>query len=161
MIQISSFLSCCCSVSHSVVSNSFWPHWLQPARLPCPSPTPRACSNSCPLSWCYHPTISSYPSFSSCPQSFPASGSFPMSRLFTSGGQSIGASASASVLPVNIQGWFSLSLLGLIFFRMDWLDLLAVQGTLKSHLQHHSSKASIFQHSAFLTVQLSNQTSQF
>ena len=86
--------------------------------------------------------------FSSCPQSFPASGSFPMSQLFTSGGQSIGASASTSVLPINTPG--------LISFRMDWLDLLAVQGTLKSLLQHHSSKASILRRSAFFTVQLSH-----
>ena len=85
------------------------------ASLPCPSPTPRACSNSCPLShWC-HPTISSSViPFSSCLQSFAASGSFPMSRLFTSGSQSIGVSASAFVLPVNIQGWFLLGLTSLI-----------------------------------------------
>ena len=87
--------------------------------------------------------------FSSCPQSFPASGSFPMSKLFTSGGQSIGVSAPASVLPKNTQDW-------LISFRMDWLDLLAVQGTLKSLLQHHSSKASIIWCSAFFIVQLSH-----
>ena len=92
--------------SLSVVFNSLWPHGLQRARLPCPSPTPGACSNSCPLSrWC-HPTISSsVVPFSSCPQSFPASGSFPMSQLFPSGGQSIGVSASASVLPMNVQDW--------------------------------------------------------
>ena len=90
--------------SRSVVSDSLRPHGLQHARLPCLSPTPGACSNSCPLSqWC-HPTISSsVVPFSSCPQSFPASGSFLMSQLFASGGQSIGASASASVLPMNIQ----------------------------------------------------------
>ena len=86
-----------------------------PGRLPCPSPTPRACSNSCPSSrWC-HPTISSSViPFASCLQSFPASVSFPMSQLLSSGGQSIGASASASVLPMNIQGWFPLGLTGLI-----------------------------------------------
>ena len=84
--------------------------------------------------------------FSSCPQSFPASGSFPVNQFFVSGGQSIGVSASISVLPMNTQ----------ISFRMDWLDLLAVQGTLKSVLQHHSSKASILQCSAFFTVQLSH-----
>ena len=89
------------------MSNSLWPHGLQHARLPCPSPSPGACSNSCPLSrWC-HPTISSSViPFSSCLQSFLVSGSFPMSQLFTSYGQSIGA--SASVLPMNIQGWFPL-----------------------------------------------------
>ena len=90
----------------SVVSDSFQPHGLQHTRPSCLSPTPGVYSNSCPLSqWC-HPTISSsVVPFSSCPQSFPASGSFPMSQLFTSGGQSIGASASASVLPVNTQDW--------------------------------------------------------
>ena len=94
-----------CSVqfSHSVVSNSLWPHGLQHARLPCPSPAPRVCSQSCPLSqWC-HPTISSSViPFFSCLQSFPASGSFQMSQLFASGGQSFGISASTSVLPMNI-----------------------------------------------------------
>ena len=90
------------------MSDFLQPHGLQHARLPCPSPTPGACSNSCPLSrWC-HPTISSSFVPFSCPQSFPASGSFPMSRLFASGGQSIGV--SASVLPMNIQGWFPLGL---------------------------------------------------
>ena len=90
--------------SLSVMSDSLWPHGLHHARLPCPSPTPGACSNSCPLSqWC-HPTISSSViPLSSCLQSFPASWSFPMSQFFPSGGQSIGASASASVLPMNIQ----------------------------------------------------------
>ena len=86
--------------------------------------------------------------FSSCLQSFPASGSFPMSQFFPSCGQSIGVSASASVLPMNISGLTS--------FRIDWLDLLVVQGTLKSLLQHHNSKASILQHSAFFMVQLSH-----
>ena len=90
--------------SRSVVSNSLQPHELQHARPPCPSPTPRAYSNSCPLSWRCHPAISSpVVPFSSCPQSLPASGSFPMSQLFASGGQSIGVSASASVLPMNTQ----------------------------------------------------------
>ena len=98
--------------SHSVVSKSLWPHGLQHTRPPCPSPSPRACSNSCPVSrWC-HPTISSSVIPFSCRQSFPTSGSFPMSQLFTSGGQSIGASASASVLPMNIQGWSPLGLTG-------------------------------------------------
>ena len=99
----------------SVVSNSLQPHGVQHARLPCPSLSPRACSNSCPWShWC-HPTIaSSVIPFSSCFQSFPASESFPVSQFFPSGGQSIGASASASVLPVDIQDWFPLGLTGLI-----------------------------------------------
>ena len=122
-----------CSVqfSCSVMSNSFWPHGLQHARLPCPSPTPRACSNLCLWShWC-HPTISSLAvPFSSNLQSFPASGSFPLSQFFTSGGQSIGVSASASVLPMNIQDWFPLGWTG-------WISLQA-----KSLFQHHSSKAS-------------------
>ena len=92
--------------SRSVMADSLQPHGLQHARVPCPSPSPGVYSNSCPLSqWC-HPTISSSViPFSSCPQSFPASRSFPISQHFASGGQSIGASASASVLPVNIQGW--------------------------------------------------------
>ena len=99
--------------SCSVVSDSLWPDRLQHLRPPCPSPTLGACSNSCPLSRWYHPTIStSIISSSSCLQSLSASGSFPMSQLFASGGQSIGA--SASVLPVNIQDWFSLGLMGLI-----------------------------------------------
>ena len=94
-----------------VMSNSMWPHGLQHTRLPCPLLSPWICSNSCPLSqWC-HPTISSFIApFFSCPQSFSASGSFPVSQLFTSGGQSIGASASVSILSMNIQGWFPLRL---------------------------------------------------
>ena len=95
--------------SHSFVSDSLWPHALQHARLLCSSPTPQACSNSCPSSWWCHPTISSSViSFSSCLQSFPASGSFPMSQFFARGGQSVGVSASVSVLPMNIQDWFPL-----------------------------------------------------
>ena len=97
-----------------VVSYSLRPHELQHARVPCPSPSPGACSNSCSLSpWC-HPTTSSSVTPFSCPQSFPPSGSFPMNWFLTPGGQSIGASASASVLPMNIQGWFPLGLTGLI-----------------------------------------------
>ena len=105
--------------SHSVVSNSLQPHGLQP---PCPSPTPGACSNSNPLSqWCY-PTISSLViPFSSCLQSVPGSGSFPRSQFFASGGQSIGVLASASVLPMNIQGWFPLRWIGLISLQSKGL----------------------------------------
>ena len=127
--------------SSSVMSDSLQPHGWQHARPPCPSPTPGVYSDPCPLSqWC-HPTISSSViPFSSCLQSFPASGSFQMSHFFTSGGQSFGVSPPASVL---------------ISFRMDWLVLLAVQGTLKSLLQHHTSKASILWCSAFFIVQLS------
>ena len=92
--------------SHSVVSDSLWPHALQHTRLPCPSPTPRACSNSCQSSWWCHPTISSsVVPFSSCSQSFPALGSFIVSQFFSSGGQSIEVSASASVLPMTIKDW--------------------------------------------------------
>ena len=97
--------------SCSVVSDSLQPYGLQHARLPCPSPSPGVCWNSCPFSWWCHPTISSsIVPFYSCLQSFLASGSFPMSQFFASSGQSIGASASASVLPMNIQDWFSLGL---------------------------------------------------
>ena len=92
--------------SHLVVSNSFWPHGLQHARPPCPSPTPRVYSNLCPLSrWCHPAISSSVVPFSSCPQSPPASGSFPMSQLFAWGGQSIRVSALASILPMNTQDW--------------------------------------------------------
>ena len=127
----------------------FATHELQHARPPCPSPSPRVYSNSCSLSqWC-HPIISSsVVPFFSCLQSFPASGSFQMSHLFASGGESIGLSASGSV-PSNEYSW-------LLSFRMNCLDLLAVQGTLKSVLQHHTSKASILQCSAFFVVQLSH-----
>ena len=108
--------------SHSVVFDSLWPHARQHARLPCPSPKPGACSNSCPWSqWC-HPTISSSViPFSSCLQSFPASGSFPISWLFASGSQSIGASTSPSVLLMNIQDWFPLGLTGLISLQAKGL----------------------------------------
>ena len=128
------------------MSDSLWPYGLQHTRSPCPWPTPGVYSNSCPSHWWCQPTVSSsLIPFSSCPQSFPASGSFHMSQFFASGGQSIRASASAS-------NEYS----GLISCRMDWLDLLAVQGTLKSLFQHHSFKASILQRSAFFTVQLSH-----
>ena len=96
------------------MSNSLWPHGLQHTRLLCPSPSPRACSNSYPLSWWCHPTISSSSALFTWLQSSPASGSFLMSQFFASGGQSTGASASAAVLPMNIQGWFPLGLTGLI-----------------------------------------------
>ena len=109
--------------NRSVVSDFLWPHGLQHARLPCLSPTPGVYSNWCPLSqWC-HPTISSsVVPFSSRLQSFPASGSFPMSQVFALGGQSIGVSASASLLPMNIQGWFLLGLTGWIFLQSKGLS---------------------------------------
>ena len=123
--------------SCSAVSDSLWLHGLHHARLLCPSPTPGAYLNSWPLNWWCHPTnTSSVIPFSILLQSFPASGSFQRSQFLTSGGQSIEVSASTSVLPMNIQDWFP--------FRMDCLYLLAVQGTLKGLLQHHSSKASTF-----------------
>ena len=135
--------------SRSVVSDSLRHHGLQHARLPCPSLSPRACSNSCPLSWWCHPTISSsVVLFSSCFQSFPESGCFQMSQLFTSGGQSTGASASASVLLMNIEDWFLLGWTG-------WISLQS-RGLSKSLFQHHSSKASILLHSVFFIVQLSH-----
>ena len=136
-------LSQCSSVTH--MADSLQLHGLQHNRLPCSSSTPGACSNSCPLSrWCHPTTSSSVVPFYSSLQSFPASGSLSVSQFFTSGGQSIGV--SASVFPMNIQDWFPLGLNG--------FDLLAVQGTLKSLLQHHNSKASILQHSAFFIVLL-------
>ena len=109
--------------SHTVVSDFLWPHGLQHARLPCPSPTPGVYSKSCPLSrWC-HPTISSsVVPFSSHLQSFPASGSFPKSQFFTSGGQNIGVSASKSVLQMNIQDWFPLGWTGWISLQSKGLS---------------------------------------
>ena len=116
------------------MSDSFWLHGLQHARLPCPSPTPEACSNSCPLSWWYHPTISSSViSFSSCLQSCPASGSFPISQFFASGGQSIGASASASVLLMNIQDWLPLGLTSLISLQSKGLSRVFSNTTVQKH----------------------------
>ena len=129
--------------SRSIMPDSLWPHGVQHARFPCPSPPPRACSNLCPLSRWSHPTISSsVVPFSSNLQSFPASGSFhirgPKYWSF-----------SFSIRPSNEYS-------GLISFRIYWFDLLAVQGTLKSLLQHHSSKASMLRHSASFMAQLSH-----
>ena len=135
------------SVSHSscsVMSNSLWPYGLQHTRLPCPSPTLRAYSNSCPLSRLCHPTItSSVVPFSSRLQSFPASGSFPMSQFFTSSGQSIGTSASASVLPVNIQDWFPLWLTGLISLQSKGLSRVFSNTTVQEH-QFYSTQVSLW-----------------
>ena len=125
------------------------PHGLQHARLPSPSPSPRACSNSCALSWWCHPTISpSVISFSSCPQSFPLSGSFSNELALHIRWPKY-LSFSFNISPSNEYS-------GLISFRIDWFDLLAVQGTLKSLLQDHSLKASVLQCSAFFMVQLSH-----
>ena len=133
--------------SRLVVSDSLWAHELQHARPPCPSPTPGVHSNSCPSSrWCHPAISSSVVPFSSCPQSLPAS---------------VFSNESTRHMRWPKYWSFSFSIIpskehpGLISFRMDWLDLLAVQGTLKSLLQHHSSKASILQRSAFFTVQIS------
>ena len=132
--------------SYSVMSNCLQPHGLQYVRLPCPLLSPGVCLNLPQSRWRCHPNISSYVvPFSSCPHSFPASESFPMSWLFTSGDQSIGA--SASVLSMNIQGWFPLGLTGLIPLQSKGLSKV---------LQSQSWKASIFQGSAFFMVQLSH-----
>ena len=134
--------------SHSVVSNSLQHPGLQHARIPCPSPTPGAYSNSCPLSWWCYPTISSSViPFSSRLQSFPASGSFQMSQFFASGGQSIGDSASASVLPMNIQDWSPLGWTGWISLQSKGLSRV---------FSNHSSKAAILRHWAFFIIQLSH-----
>ena len=120
--------------SCSVMSNSLPPHGLQHARPPCPLPSPRACSNSCPSSrWC-HPTISSsVVPFSSCLQSFPESGSFLMNQVFASGGQSIGTSALTSVLPMNIQDWFPLGLTGWISLQSKGLSRVFSNTTVQKH----------------------------
>ena len=130
--------------SHSVLSDSLRPHESQHSRPPCPSPTPGVHSDSMSIESVMPSShLILFIPFSSCPQSLPASDSFPVSQLFARGSQSIGVSASTSILPMNTQS---------VSFRMDWLDHLAVQGTLKSLLQHRSSKASILRHSAFFTV---------
>ena len=129
--------------SNSVVSNSFQPHRLQHASPPCPSPPPGVCSNSCPLSWWCHPTISSSViPFSSCLQSFPASGSFPMSQLFASGGQRIGTSASASAFEMNIQDWFPVGWTGWISLQSKGLSTVFSNTTVQKH-QFFSAQLSI------------------
>ena len=125
------FLHTCSQFSCSVVSDSLWPHGLQHAR---PSPTSGACSNSCPSSQWHHPTnSSSVIPFSSCLQSFPVSGSFPINQFFASGGQSIGVSASASVLPMNIQDWFPLGLIGGISLQSKGLSRVFSNTTVQKH----------------------------
>ena len=130
------------------MSDSLWSRELQHTRLPCPSLTPGVHSNSRPSSrWCHPAISSSVVPFFSCPKSFPTSGSFQMSQLFASGGQTIGVSASTSVLPMNTQDWSPLGWTG-------WISLQS-KG-LSSLIQHHSSKASILQCSAFFIVQISH-----
>ena len=134
--------------SCSVMFDSLWPHGLQHTRLPYQSSIPGACLNSCPWSWWCHPSIlSSVVPFSFCLQSFPASGSFQMSQFLASGGQNVGASASASYRPMNIQDWFP----------SGWTGLISLQSKgLSRVLQHHSSKASNLRCSAFFMVWLSH-----
>ena len=157
MINVSlSVISMRCSVirtpdqfSCSVMSDALWSHWVQHMRPPCLTPTPEACSNSCPLSqWCHSTISSSVIPFSSCLQSFPASECFQSNQFFTSGGQSIGVSASTSALPMNIQVWFPLG----------WTDWISLQSKLLSRVFSNTTvqKASILQHSAFFIVQLSH-----
>ena len=129
------------------MADSLRPHRLQHTRLPCPSLSPRVSSNSCPMSWWCYPTISYSAAPFSCPYSFPAPGSFPVDWFFASGGQSIGSSTSVSVLKWTFR---------LISFRIDWFDLFAVQGNLKSLLQHHNSKTLVLQCLSFFIVQLSH-----
>ena len=148
-LQLSVCQSAALLFSHSVVSGSLRLHGLQHARLPCPSLSSRVCSNSCPLSRRCHPSISlSVSPFCSCPQSFPASGSFPVESVLRIRWPKCW-SFSFSISPFNEYS-------ALISFTIDCFDLLAVQGTLKSLLQHHSSKTSILWHSAFFVVQLSH-----
>ena len=129
--------------SPSVMSNSLRPHGLQQTRLPCPSLSPRVCSNSCPLSQWYHPTISSSViPFSSCLHSLPASGSFLMSPFFPLGGKSIGASASAPVLPMNIQDWFPLGWTGLTSLQSKGLSRVFSNTTVQKH-QFFSAQLSL------------------
>ena len=129
--------------SHSVMSDSLQPHELQHTMLPSPSPSPGACPSSCPSSRWYHPTTSSSVVPFSCLQSFPASESFLMSQLFTTGGQSIGASASASLFPKNIQGWFPLGLTGLIALHSKQLSRV---------FQHHGVKLSLHYGSTLISM---------
>ena len=133
--------------SCSVLPDSWQPHGLQHARLPCPSPTPEACSNPCPLGWWCHPSISSsVVPFSSCLQSFPASESFQMSQFFESSGQSIGTSVSAPVLSMNNQDWFPLGLTGLISLWSKGLSRVFSNTTIQKH-QFFSAQLSLWSNS--------------
>ena len=140
------------------MSNSLWPHGLQHTRLPCPSPTPRACSNSCPLSQRCHPIISSsVVPFSSCLWSFPASGSFPMIWLFASDDQSIGASSSASVLPMNIQDWFPLEWTGWISLQFKGLSRVFSNTIVQKH-QFYGTQLSLYSNSHIQTWSWKNHS---
>ena len=137
--------------NHSVVSDSLQPHESQHARPPCPSPTPRVYPNSCPSSrWCHPAISSSVVPFSSCPQPLPASGSFPMSQLFTWGGQTIGVSASASVLPMNTQDWSPLGWTGWISLQSKGLSRVFSNTSLQKHqffgVLHSPTLTSIHDH---------------
>ena len=141
--------------------DSLQPHGLQHARLPCPSPTPGACSNLCPLSqWCHSTISSTVVPFSSCLQSFPASGSFPMSWLFALGGQSTGVSASASVLPMNIQDWFSLGWTGWISLQSKGLSRAFSNTTVQNH-QFFSTQPSLWSNSHIHTWLLEKPSFDF
>ena len=149
--------------SNSVVSYFLQPHGLQHSRLPCPSLSPGVCSNICPLSQCCYQTISSsLIPFSSCPQSFPESWSFPVSWLFISGGQGIGASASASILPVNIQGWFPLGWTGLISLlskdSQESSPTPPFKSINSSALSHFYGRTLTFIHDNWKTITLTIQT---
>ena len=135
--------------SWSIMSDSLWPHGLQHIRLPCPSLSPGVCSNTCPSGlWCHPTNSSSVTTFSSCPQSFPASGSFPTTQFFTSGGLSI--RASASVFPVNIQGWFPLGLVGLISLLSKGLSRVFSSTTIWKH-QFFGAQPSLWSNSHICT----------
>ena len=145
------------------MSNSLWSHGLQHAGLPCLTLSPRICLNSCPLSWwCHQKVASSVAPFFSCPRSFPASGSFQMSQFFASGGQSIGASASASVLPMTIQGWFPLGLVGLISLLSKGLSKVFTSTTVQKN-QSIGAQSSLWSNShihtwPLETIALTRQT---
>ena len=143
--------------SLSVVSDYLWPHALLHVMLPCPSPSPGVCSNSCPLSWWCHLAISTSVTPFSWSQYVPASGSFPVSQLFPSGGQIIGASASASVLPMNIQHWFPLGLTGLISFQSKELSRVFSSTTVWNH-QFFGAQPSLWSNSHIHTWLLENHS---
>ena len=144
MLQIKFVFPCSVQFSCSFKSNCLRPHGPQQARLPCPSPTPGACSDSYPSIWWCHPTISSsVVPFSSCLQSFPGSGSFLMNQFFASGGQSIGASASGSVLPMNIQDWFLLGWTGWMSLKSKQLSRVFFNTTVQKH-QFFSAQLSLY-----------------